>query len=194
MKIVLGSSSPFRKALLAKLQIEFDTCSPDIDETQIINEDPCQLVKRLSIAKAQEVAKQFPVALIISSDQVAVFEQAILGKPGNHTNAVKQLTSFSGQAVQFITGLCLYNAQSKDLQYYQDSTMVRFRSLSEVQINNYLLKDKPYQCAGSFRSEGLGAALFRSIETEDPNALIGLPIIKLVEMLQIQGVDVLTLN
>ena len=191
MKIVLGSSSPFRKSLLEKLQIEFECYSPDIDETPLANELPADLVKRLSIAKAIAVAKQYTDALIISSDQVAVFQQQLLGKPGSHENAVKQLTSFSAQSVQFITGLCLYNSQTKNYQYHQDITWVKFRHLDEELINNYLHKDKPYQCAGSFKSEGLGAALFQSIESKDPNALIGLPIIKLVEMLNNEGVNVL---
>jgi len=191
VKIVLGSSSPFRKSLLEKLQIEFECYSPDIDETPLANELPADLVKRLSIAKAIAVAKQYTDALIISSDQVAVFQQLLLGKPGSHENAVKQLTSFSAQSVQFITGLCLYNSQTKSYQYHQDSTWVKFRHLDEALINNYLHKDKPYQCAGSFKSEGLGAALFQSIESKDPNALIGLPIIKLVEMSNNEGVNVL---
>ena len=191
MKIVLGSSSPSRKMLLEKLQIKFDCCSPDIDETENVAEKPADLVERLSIAKALEVAKQYPDALIIGSDQVAVHNQIILGKPGSHDNAVKQLTAFAGESVQFITGLCLYNAKTKNSQYYQADTWVKFRDLSKSQIDNYLHRDKPYQCAGSFRSEGLGAALFQSIENEDPSALIGLPLFKLVEMLDNEGVDVL---
>ncbi|MCP3675708.1 MAG: septum formation inhibitor Maf [Gammaproteobacteria bacterium] len=191
MKIVLGSSSPFRKSLLENLCLEFTCCSPNIDESQRSDETPEQLVERLSIAKAKEVAKQFPEALIISSDQVAVHSKTILGKPHVHENAVKQLTAFSGESVQFLTGLCLYNSQTQNIQYVQDITLVQFRQLNQSQINKYLYKEKPYQCAGSFRSEGLGAALFHSIESEDPNALIGLPIMKLVEILANEGVDIL---
>jgi len=191
VKIVLGSSSPFRKALLENLCIEFTCCSPDIDESEMPDETPEQLVERLSIAKAKEVAKQFPKALIISSDQVAVHRNSVLGKPHDHENAVKQLTAFSGESVQFLTGLCLYNSQTQNIQYIQDNTSVQFRHLTQSQINKYLYKDTPYQCAGSFRSEGLGAALFDSIESKDPNALIGLPIMKLVEMLATEGVDIL---
>lgn len=191
MKIVLGSSSPFRKFLLEKLQLEFECYSPNIDETPMNDEQPTELVKRLSVAKAIAVATQYTDTLVISSDQVAVHQQRLLGKPGSHENAVKQLASFSGQSVQFITGLCLYNSQTRDYQYHQDITLVTFRDLNSKQINNYLHKDKPYQCAGSFKSEGLGAALFQSIESKDPNALIGLPILKLVEMLNNEGIDVL---
>ena len=191
MKLILGSSSPFRKGLLEKLYIEFTCCSPNIDENQLTDEKPEQLVRRLSIAKAKEVAKQYPQSLIISSDQVAVHQNKILGKPHTHDNAVRQLSGFSGESVQFMTGLCLYNSESKNIQYYQDDTWVKFRQLTQSQINKYLYKDTPYQCAGSFRSEGLGAALFHSIESHDPNALIGLPIMKLVEMLAAEGVDVL---
>ena len=129
--------------------------------------------------------------MIIGSDQVAVFDNQILGKPGNHENAVMQLTKFSNHSVQFITGLCLFNSKTLDYQYHQDETWVHFRELSALQIEYYLKNDSPYQCAGSFRSEGLGCSLFRSIESSDPNALIGLPIIKLVEMLESEGIDVL---
>jgi len=191
MKLVLGSSSPFRKQLLHKLHLKFDCYSPDIDESHLNEESPAQLVQRLSLSKAEEVAKQAPDSLIIASDQVAVHKNNILGKPGNHENAVAQLTSFSAEAVHFITGLCLYNAVTRQHQYYQDDTYVIFRDLKQSEIHNYLQIEKPYQCAGSFKSEGLGIALFHSIESKDPNALIGLPLIKLVQMLNNEGVDVL---
>ncbi len=191
MKLVLGSSSPFRKQLLEKLQLEFDTYSPDIDETHLIDESPPQLVQRLALAKAVEVAKQYPETLIIGSDQVAVHNKNILGKPGNLENAITQLTSFSGETVHFITGLCLYNASSKQHQYYQDDTFVSFCDLKQSEIIHYLQTEKPYQCTGSFKSEGLGIALFHSIESNDPNALVGLPLIKLVQMLKNEGVNVL---
>jgi len=191
VKLVLGSSSPFRKQLLSKLGLNFITCSPDIDESELDGETPEQLVKRLSIAKAVEVAKQHPDALIIGSDQIALFNQQVIGKPGNHENAVKQLTSFSGNDVEFITGLCLYNATTEKTQYHHHLTTVSFRQLSAEQIQHYLEKDQPYQCAGSFRSESLGFALFSGIKTSDPDALIGLPMIKLVEMLFLEGIDVL---
>jgi len=191
MKIVLGSSSPFRKQLLEKLQLKFDCFSPDIDESHLVNESPSQLVQRLSLAKAKEVAKQYPDALIIGSDQVAVHHEKILGKPGTHEKAVAQLTAFSGETVHFITGLCLYNPVTKQHQYHQDDTLVKFRNLKHTEIDQYLQIEEPYQCAGSFKSEGLGIALFHSIESQDPNALIGLPLIKLVQMLTKEGVNVL---
>jgi len=159
VKIVLGSSSPFRQALLKKLQLDFECCSPEIDESPIDNEMPSELVQRLSCAKAREVAKQYEKSLIIGSDQVAVFDDKILGKPGTHDKAVKQLASFSGKTVQFITGLCLYNSVTTKHQYHQDITEVKFRTLSHLEIEDYLKRDKPYQCAGSFKSEGLGIAL-----------------------------------
>ena len=192
MKIVLGSSSLFRKQLLKNLQIDFEVFSPDIDESPLIDEPPEALVERLTIAKAKAVAKQFDNALIISSDQVAVHQKQILGKPGTHDVAVKQLTGFSGEEVTFITGLCLYNSSTDEHQFHQDLTIVKFKNLNHKQITGYLEKDKPYQCAGSFKSEGLGAALFESLETKDPNALIGLPIITLVKMFEVQGIDVLS--
>lgn len=192
MKLILGSSSPFRKLLLEKLQVDFDICSPDIDESSLENESPESLVKRLTIEKAKAVAEQFTDALIISSDQIALHQDRVIGKPGTHEVAVKQLSSFSGETVRFITGLCLYNSFTHEYQYHEDLTLVKFRQLSKEQITGYLEKDKPYQCAGSFKSEGLGAALFESLETKDPNALIGLPIIALVKMLEAQGMDVLS--
>ncbi len=191
MNLILGSSSPYRKELLTKLLLDFECCSPDIDESQLLNEEPEALVKRLSIEKAREVAKKQSNALIIASDQVAVHRNKILGKPGNHTNAMQQLSGFSGQFVQFFTGLCVYNSETKHIQYHQDLTTVRFRELTAEQIDRYLRKDKPYQCAGSFRSEGLGCALFKSIESNDPNALIGLPLIKLTEFLENEGLEII---
>ncbi|MCP4412209.1 MAG: septum formation inhibitor Maf [Gammaproteobacteria bacterium] len=191
MKLVLASSSPFRKQLLEKLQLEFDCYSPDIDETHLTEESPPQLIQRLSLAKAVKVAEQYPEALIIGSDQVAVHNKKILGKPGNQENAIAQLTSFSGEIVHFITGICLYNASCKQHQYYQDDTFVSFRDLKQSEIVHYLQTEKPYQCAGSFMSEGLGIALLHYIESKDPNALIGLPLIKLVQMLKSEGVNAL---
>jgi len=191
-KIVLGSSSPFRKKLLKKLEIEFDCYSPDIDESHQEGESPEKLVQRLSCSKATAVAKQYPKALVIGSDQVALHNNKILGKPGSHENAIRQLSSFSAQTVHFLTGLCLHNSLTGQQQYYLDITLVRFRKLNTQDIQNYLLREKPYQCAGSFKSEGLGVALFESIESKDPNALIGLPVIKLVEMLGNEGLNVLS--
>lgn len=192
MKLVLGSSSPYRRKLLQKLPVTFEVYSPDIDETPLTGEQPDALVERLSNAKARAVAKAHPDALIISSDQIAIFEDNILGKPGNHSAATEMLTAFSGKTVRFETGLCLYNAVTATSQYCSVPTLVHFRELSARTIEHYLQIDQPYQCAGSFQAEGLGIVLFDKLESQDPNALIGLPLIELVSMLINEGVDVLT--
>lgn len=189
--LILASTSPFRKAVLEKLGIPFSTESPDIDETSLENETPEQLVKRLSVAKAQAVAEKLNEGLVIGSDQVAVIDGHILGKPGDHANAVKQLQFASGKTVTFLTGLCLYNAATKQHQVEVVPFNVVFRNLTEQQINNYLDKEQPYNCAGSFKSEALGITLFEKLEGEDPNTLIGLPLIRLVRMLENEGMAVI---
>ena len=194
MRLILGSSSPYRKKLLEKLPVSFAVYTPDIDETPLADESPEALVERLSIAKAKAVAVNHPGALIISSDQIAIFDGQILGKPGNHDNATHMLSSFSGKIVRFETGLCLYNAQSDVVQYKSVPTIVHFRKLSADIIERYLTIDKPYQCAGSFQAEGLGIVLFDKLESQDPNALIGLPLIELTTMLANEGFDVLDQN
>jgi len=190
-KIVLASTSPFRKQLLDKLDIEFITVSPDIDETVLPNETPEQLVARLSEAKAKILADQYPDALIIGSDQVAVVDGQILGKPLVHEKAFEQLKRASGKRVAFLTGLCVYNTKSKRSQVDVVPYYVVFRDLTDKQIDNYLQREQPYNCAGSFKSEGLGIALFERLEGEDPNTLIGLPLIRLVRMLESEGYPVL---
>ncbi|OOZ41611.1 septum formation protein Maf [Solemya pervernicosa gill symbiont] len=190
-KIVLGSTSPFRKALLDKLGIHFETDSPDVDESRLEDETPAALVARLSRAKAEAVAERHSDALIIGSDQVAVLGDEILGKPGDHERAMQQLTAASGKHVTFLTGLCLYDSASKQAQEIVVPFYVTFRDLSESEINNYLKREQPYNCAGSFKSEALGIALFEKMEGEDPNALIGLPLIKLIAMLGNSGVRVI---
>jgi len=184
MKLVLASTSPFRKELLQRLDIPFETASPDIDESPQPGETPEQLVARLSEQKARAVAKQFPDSLIIGSDQVATLDDNIIGKPGNHENAVKQLQNASGQRVVFYTGLCLLNTASGNTQTEVIPFSVTFRKLTDEQIENYLKKEQPYNCAGSFKSEGLGIVLFEKLEGNDPNSLIGLPLIALVDMLK----------
>lgn len=191
MQLILGSSSPFRKQLLQQLGLEFETDSPEIDETPLNNETVEDMVLRLSIAKAEEIAKRHSNALIIGSDQSALLKGQILHKPGNHETATQQLKAASGQKVIFQTGLCLYNT---DTQTYQSKLVpytVAFRTLSDEMIENYLLKEQPYQCAGSFKSEGLGVALFEFMEGTDPSALIGLPLIELTNMLSNEGYSVL---
>lgn len=190
-QIVLASSSPFRRQLLEKIGIEFEAMSPDVDETPQDNEPPKELVARLALKKAQAVAQHYPSALIIASDQVAVLNQRIMGKPGNHDTAVKQLTEASGQQVLFLTSLILFNAQTQKYQCEVIPFRVYFRPLSAAQIQNYLEKEQPYNCAGSFKSEGLGIALFDKLEGEDPNTLIGLPLIRLIKMLAQKNVNVI---
>lgn len=187
--IVLGSSSPFRKQLLHKLFDDVDTCSPDIDETPLPNETPEQLVRRLALAKAQAVAAQRPDALIITSDQVSVLKGKINGKPGNFDNAFAQLKNSSGSTVTFFTSLCLYDARDTQYQLDAETFQVQFRELSDGQISRYLQKEKPFNCAGSFKSEGLGITLFTALTGRDPNTLIGLPLIRLVDMFAAVGVE-----
>ena len=186
--LILGSSSPFRKELLERLCLEYQTFSPDIDETQLNNETAEDMVKRLSLEKAKEIAKQHPDALIIGSDQCAVLNGKILGKPGNHENAVTQLSESSGQQVSFLTGLCLYDSSNGEYQLDLVPYSVEFRKLNHQEIEAYLKKEQPYNCAGSFKSEGLGVTLFKGFEGSDPTALIGLPLIRLSEMLRTVGV------
>lgn len=185
--VVLATTSPYRKAILEKLGIEFTCAAPDIDETPAAGEIPEQLVARLAEQKAKAVAGQFPDALIIGSDQVAVVDGIILGKPGDHDNAVKQLRRASGKRVSFLTGLCLYNSLSRHSQLDVVPFNVVFRQLTDKQIENYLRKEQPYNCAGSFKSEGLGIALFERLEGDDPNTLMGLPLIRLIRMLENEG-------
>ena len=191
LPLVLGSTSPFRRELLQKLGLPFETAAPDIDESRQENETPEQLVARLAEAKARVVARKFPQALIIGSDQVAVNEGEILGKPLTHARAVQQLQNASGKTVRFLTGICLYNSATDRAQCEVVPFDVVFRKLTLDQIENYLTREQPYQCAGSFKSEALGIALFERLDGEDPNSLIGLPLIRLVRMLENEGVKVL---
>ncbi len=188
--IILGSTSPFRQELLHRLRLPFSTAAPDIDESPQPGESPQRLVKRLALAKAEAVALGNPQALIIGSDQVACLGDRIIGKPGNRENAIKQLTQASGQHVQFLTGLCLLNSATNRAQVVCEPFVVHFRKLTQEQIERYLDAEEPYNCAGSFKSEGLGIALFERLEGADPNSLIGLPLIHLVTMLQQEGVAV----
>lgn len=190
-QLVLASTSPFRKQLLEKLKLEFITDSPDIDESRLGDETPEALVARLAEQKAMAVAERHPNSLIIGSDQVAVNDGEILGKPGSHDKAVAQLQAASGRRVTFLTGLCLYNSATGDSQVEVAPFGVVFRELNKSQIENYLKAEQPYNCAGSFKSEALGIALFERLEGEDPNTLIGLPLIRLVRMLEAEGVRVI---
>lgn len=189
--LILASSSPFRRELLARLRLPFEVVAPQADETLYPGEAPAALVERLAIAKAQAVAQRHPHALIIGSDQVAVHNGAIVGKPGGHDEAVKQLLAASGRKVMLYTGLALLNTESGRVQSEVVPFSIQFRTLSAAQIENYLRQEQPYDCAGSVKSEGLGIALIERFEGDDPNALIGLPLIRLVRMLEAEGVSVI---
>jgi septum formation protein len=190
--LVLASTSPFRRELLAKLGLPFSTAAPDVDESPRAGETAEQLVLRLAEAKARAVAERFADALIIGSDQVAGLGGAILGKPGDRERAVAQLSAASGRTVVFRTGLCLLNAATGRAQTRCEPFKVHFRPLTQAQIEAYVDREQPFGCAGSFKSEGLGITLFERLEGDDPNALIGLPLIRLVAMLSAEGVEVLT--
>jgi len=189
--IVLASTSIYRSQLLATLQIPFMTTAPEVDETPLAGEDARQTSLRLAELKARAVAHRFPHALIIGSDQVALLHGAQLGKPMTHENALRQLKAMRGNTVIFHTALSLLDTATDQIQTEVVETSVTFRHCSDQQIENYLRKEQPYHCAGSAKSEGLGIALIERIEGGDPNALIGLPLIALVDMLEKQGVNVI---
>jgi MAF protein len=183
-KLILGSTSPFRRELLQRLRLPFLTAAPDIDETRFPDETADAMVQRLSLEKARAVAAQHPDALIIGSDQCAVLGEQVIGKPHTHDKAVEQLTAASGQTVRFLTGLCLYDSRDDSYQLDVIPFDVTFRALTAQEIDSYLRQEQPYNCAGSFKSEGLGVTLFQSMNGDDPSALIGLPLIRLCSMLR----------
>ena len=189
-RIVLGSTSAYRRQLLERLGRKFVTASPDIDESPRLDESPENLVVRLAESKAKAVAGDFPESLVIGSDQVACIKDKILGKPGSRSAAITQLTAASGRKVTFLTGLCLLNTSTGRAQTLCEPFHVHFRSLDSRQIERYLDYEKPFDCAGSFKSEGLGIALFERLEGNDPNALVGLPLIRLIALLANEGVDI----
>ncbi|WP_299013847.1 nucleoside triphosphate pyrophosphatase [uncultured Photobacterium sp.] len=189
--LLLASTSPFRKALLDKLHYPFDTASPETDESPLANEMAEQLVMRLAEAKAKTCAPDYPEHLIIGSDQVCVINGEIVGKPHTVEKACQQLQAASGQTVTFYTGLCLHNAKTGHSDIICELFHVHFRALTEQEIYNYVEREKPLNCAGSFKSEGLGIALFDRLEGRDPNTLVGLPLIALREMLAKQGICIL---
>jgi septum formation protein len=186
-RLILASTSPFRKELLARLGVSFEMASPDVDETRRENESATTLVRRLSEAKARAIGASQP-GLIIGSDQVATLGETVLGKPGSHERATEQLRELSGNAVTFQTGLCLLDSENDTQQLDVVPFTVHFRKLDEAQIDRYLRHDQPYNCAGSFKSEGLGITLFEHMEGDDPSALIGLPLIRLTAMLENAGI------
>jgi septum formation protein len=189
-RLILGSSSVYRQELLGRLRIPFDVCSPQIDETPLPQEKADMTAVRLAEAKSRAAAAGFSNAVVIGADQVAVLEGIQLGKPLNHSNAVKQLQAARGKEVMFHTALCLFNSRSGNIQTRLVPSRVRFRNLSDRQIENYLDKEQPYHCAGSAKAEGLGIALLESIQSDDPTALIGLPLIALVDMLSKEGIEI----
>ena len=191
IRLVLASSSPYRRELLAKLGIPFESASPDIDETAMAGETPTQLSKRLAEEKAHALRNHFPAHLIIGSDQVAILDGAQLGKPGDTARAVAQLLAASGKAVEFFTSVCVMNSKTGMTVSDTDKTVVHFRTLSRRKIERYVDIERPFDCAGGFKSESLGIALIERLETADPNALVGLPLIRLVGLLEKCGLEIL---
>lgn len=187
--LILASRSPYRRELLTRLSLAFDCASPDIDESPLPQETVAALVGRLSLAKAQALAARYPQHLIIGSDQAASLNGRIMGKPLSHARAMAQLEAASGQTVRFYTGLCLLNTFTGQAQQAVETVDVNFRPLSSAEIERYLRREQPYDCAGSFKCEGLGVSLFESLEGRDPNSLIGLPLIRLCAMLRAEGLQ-----
>ncbi|MBB3191575.1 Maf family protein [Halomonas cerina] len=188
-RLVLASGSRFRRRLLDRLELPYVWQSPDIDETPHPGESPEALTQRLALAKADRLAEAWPDHLIIGADQVAVFDGEILGKPGDEATARRQLCRFSGRRVRFLTGLALIDTRRLHHRVCHETYDVVFRPLSEAEIARYVAQERPLDSAGSFRMEGLGIALFERLEGDDPNTLIGLPLIRLCAMLREAGLD-----
>ncbi|EJI85678.1 maf protein [Alishewanella aestuarii B11] len=192
--LYLASTSVYRRALLQKLTTQFNCVKPEVDESPLPDETAEALVNRLALAKAKAVAATLKAGLVIGSDQVAVFQGEILGKPHTVANAEAQLRRFSGQAVTFLTGLAVVNAATGKVRQAIEPFVVYFRELSEAEIRHYVAREQPLDCAGSFKSEGLGIALFDKLQGDDPNSLIGLPLIRLLAMLRDEGLNLLLQN
>jgi len=191
-RLILASTSRYRRELLQRLRLPFETVAPEVDEAADAAEAPAATARRLALAKAVAVARREPQAVVIGSDQVAELDGAALGKPGNHARAVQQLRTMSGRAVRFHTAVALTCAASGFLQQALVTVTVRFRALSDGEIEQYLLLEQPYDCAGSAKCETLGIALTEAIESDDPTALVGLPLIRTSAMLRAAGLDPLT--
>ncbi len=189
-KLVLASSSPYRKQLLRRLNLDFESVSPNLDERLLPAENPRDYVSRLAEAKAQAVAASHPDAVVIGSDQCALRDDEILGKPETHDRALAQLRAAQGKTVVFHTGLCVLHAGTGFREVVVVPFEVEFRVLEEQQLEHYLRVEQPYQCAGSFKAEGYGVCLFRTLRGDDPSALIGLPLLSLVPMLERAGIEV----
>jgi MAF protein len=190
LPLLLASSSVYRRELLARLQLAFTCSSPNIDESHRLGEPAVDLVKRLAKEKAQALASSHPAHLIIGSDQVAVLDGQIIGKPQTFEKARKQLLAASGASVTFLTGLALLNSQTGHCQVDCIPFTVHMRTLDQAQIERYLRAEQPYDCAGSFKAEGLGVSLFQSTEGPDATSLVGLPLIRLMDMLRVEGVQI----
>ena len=191
LQVILGSTSTYRRELMNRLRIPFDVQAPNVDETANSGESPLQLAQRLALAKARAVAKKFPEAVVIGSDQVADLDGLALGKPGNFERATMQLRQMRGKTVIFHTALAVVCHDSGFVAQDCASVNVVFRDLSDAEITAYLLAETPYDCAGSAKSEGLGIALLASIDSDDPTALVGLPLIRTCNMLRDAGVKLL---
>lgn len=191
--LILGSTSRYRAELLRRLTAHFRQVAPGVDETRHAGEAPAALAQRLAMAKAEAVARSHPGAIVIGSDQVAACGDIVLGKPGDAATARAQLAACSGHQVQFLTAVCLVDARAAERRSYAelDSTQVQFRTLQPAEIAAYIEREQPLDCAGSFKSEGLGIALFERIATDDPSALVGLPMIALCRLLRAAGIAVL---
>jgi septum formation protein len=189
-QIILASSSPYRRHLLERLGLPFQVVSPNVDETALAGESPAAMVERLALAKARTVAQQQQDALVIGADQVAVHGDKVVGKPRGPAQAREQLRQASGNSVTLYTGLALVNSDNGHSQSDVVPFRVVFRQLSDQEIDNYLQREQPYDCAGAVKAEGLGIALLQRLEGDDPSALIGLPLIRLVQMLAHEGVNV----
>ncbi len=190
-QLVLASSSEYRQFLLRKLHLEFISASPELDETPLLDESPSQTALRLSEAKASKLIEKFPNSLIIGSDQVAVLNGFRLSKPGNRKNTIEQLLAASDQCMTFYTGVAVADSLTGEVISDIDECRVYFKKLTETTVNCYVDLEKPYDCAGGFKSEGMGIVLLNKIESDDPNALIGLPLIKLIGLLERFGVKVI---
>ena len=189
-KIILASSSPYRKELLKRLDITFTTVSPDVNERYFQDELISDYVLRLAKTKAESIVSKNDNSLIIAADQALQCDKKILGKSGNYNKAKEQLIFMSNRSLTFYTGLCLINTETKIIEEDVVSFRVDFRKLTESEIENYLVKEKPYDCVGSFKSEKLGISLLKKMNGDDPTALIGLPLIRLCKMLRNQGVNI----
>jgi septum formation protein len=187
VKLILASGSKYRSLLLQRLGLPFECHPPRIDESGLEDESPLQQVERLASAKAAAVCSDYPAAVVIGSDQLAMLGDRAIGKPGEHQRAVLQLRSFSGQTIEFLTAVAVQSSATGFSETHVDRTRVVFRSLDDAEIERYLVQERPYDCAGAFKAESLGISLFRRIESDDPTGLIGLPLIRTAAMLRRAG-------